>query len=467
MGKYYQWFEEIYQQLTNQSANGVHNGYFSQDKKGFKNTNGNTVADNDAYELIMKDKERLLSFDEPVRFIFSHSALREGWDNPNVFQICTLNESNSLIKKRQEIGRGLRLPVNQYGERINDEQVNILTIIPNESYEVFAKKLQQEYEDECGLKFEQSNIKDSSKKKTVTYRYEAFTDPLFLQIWQKINQKVSYQVHYDSDELIHNASNVLKDIQLSAPKLVIKKANISQSHQGIMGTEIYSANQNVNLRFNLPDIFKAMQDRTGLTRKTLFNILKMANVFEKITLNPQSFIDIACEIINRELQKLMVQGIQYHRLTEQYEQSIFQSYEIYANQYTFKVDTAKINKTIYNGYLDLDSKTEHQFATDCQNFDKQVKFYFKLPKKFKIPTPIGHYNPDWAVVVDKAQNVDNPDYVYFVAETKNTGNNIQDGVVIEQLSQDEQLKIACAKKHFEITNEVEYGVVEKVSEITN
>lgn len=465
MGKYYLWFEEIYQQLTKQSADGVHNGYFSQDRKD-KHLKTDKSKEEATYNLIMKDKERLLSFDEPVRFIFSHSALREGWDNPNVFQICTLNESNSLIKKRQEIGRGLRLPVNQYGERIyNDDEVNILTIIPNESYEVFAKKLQQEYEDECGLKFEQSNIKDSRQKKTVTYRYDAFTDPLFLEIWQKINQKVSYQVNYDSDELIHNASHALKDIQLSAPKLVIKKANIRQSNQGIVGTEIYSANQNVNLAFNLPDIFKAMQDRTGLTRKTLFSILKMADVFEKIKLNPQSFIDIACEIINRELQKLMVNGIQYHRLLEEYEQSIFQNYEIYANQYTFEVDTAKINKTIYNGYLDLDSKTEHQFATDCENFDKQVKFYFKLPKKFKIPTPIGNYNPDWAVVVDKAQNVDSPDYVYFVAETKNTGKNIQEGIVIEQLSPDEQFKIACAKRLFDKIDNMQYGVVEKVDEL--
>lgn len=236
-------FEELYELETGQSAQGVHNGYFSQDKKGnAKNSNGTTKDDNDAYELIMRDKERLLSLDEPVRFIFSHSALKEGWDNPNVFQICTLNETTSTIKKRQEIGRGLRLPVNQKGERIYDEQVNILTVIPNESYEQFASSLQQEYIDDCGVKFEKSNIKDAKNERTVTYRFDAFTDPLFLQIWERVRQKTKYRVAFDSDELIKLASQALNKMPaIAKPKIEIKKARLIQnSETGVQTKEVYS-----------------------------------------------------------------------------------------------------------------------------------------------------------------------------------------------------------------------------------
>ena len=204
-GKFAQWFAEIYRELTGEDAKGVHDGYFSQDKQGrLKDTNGTTQADNDTYHSIICAKEMLLSFDSPLsslRFIFSHSALKEGWDNPNVFQICTLNETRSPIKKRQEIGRGLRLAVNQNGERVRDESVNVLTVIPNESYESFAKKLQEEYEDECGIKFAASNIKDGRKRKTQTFRKNFPLDPEFQAIWQKLDRKPRYRVQYDTAEL--------------------------------------------------------------------------------------------------------------------------------------------------------------------------------------------------------------------------------------------------------------------------
>lgn len=460
LGKFYRWFEELYERETEQSANGVHKGYFSQDKKGFKDTNGGTQADNDTYELIMQDKERLLSLDEPVRFIFSHSALKEGWDNPNVFQICTLNETTSTIKKRQEIGRGLRLCVNQQGERVYDETINILTVIPNESYEVFAEKLQQEYEDECGIKFEKSNIKDAKKERTVTYRYDAFTDPLFVEIWQKIRQKTSYRVKFDSDELIKSASQVLKAMpEIMKPKIEIKKARLIQnSEKGVQAEEIYSDYQYLDKQFAIPDILKFLQNKTGLTRQTLVKILKQSGRIDEIKNNPQRFLEIVADTINRQLQSLMINGIQYEQLNDMYEQSLFETYQIYTNEYTF--DVSKTQKTIYNGVLDLDSKTEHQFATDCENYDEQVAFYFKLPKKFKIPTPIGNYNPDWAVVINK-----NSEQVYFIAETKNTGNNVQDGVVLDELRQKEQFKIACAQKYCKLVNGIDHEVVQKVDEL--
>lgn len=463
LGRFYKWFEELYELETKQSASGVHNGYFSQDKKGnAKNSNGTTKDDNDAYELIMKDKERLLSFDEPVRFIFSHSALKEGWDNPNIFQICTLNETASVIKKRQEIGRGLRLCVNQNGDRIYDEKVNILTVIPNESYEQFANSLQQEYIDDCGIKFEKSHLKNAKNERTVTYRFDAFTDPLFLQIWERIRHKTSYRVQFDSDELIDNASQKIHVMpKIDTPKIEIKKARMVQnSETGIETQEIFSQSEHIQTKFVIPDILKALQQKTGLTRNTLAQILQQSGRIDEVKSNPQRFIEIVAEIINNELYDLMENGIYYQKLDEIYEQSLFKTYKIYANQYTFDVN--KTDKTIYNGVLDLDSNTEHQFATDCENYDEQVAFYFKLPKKFKIPTPIGNYNPDWAVVIKK-----NGEQVYFIAETKNTGDKfIQDGVVVDKLKWEEQFKIACAKRFFEINDEVDYQVVQKINELT-
>lgn len=463
LGKFYEWFEELYELETKQSASGVHKGYFSQDKKGnAKNSNGTTKDDNDAYELIMKDKERLLSLDEPVRFIFSHSALKEGWDNPNVFQICTLNETTSVIKKRQEIGRGLRLPVNQKGERIYDEKVNILTVIPNESYEQFANSLQQEYIDDCGIKFEKSHLKNAKNERTVTYRFDAFTDPLFLQIWERIRHKTSYRVQFDSDELIDNASQKIHVMpKIDTPKIEIKKARMVQnSETGIETQEIFSQSEHIQTKFVIPDILKVLQQKIGLTRNTLVQILQQSGRIDEVKSNPQRFIETVAEIINDELYDLMKNGIYYQKLDKVYEQSLFKTYKIYANQYTFNVN--KMDKTIYNGVLDLDSNTENQFATDCENYDEQVAFYFKLPKKFKIPTPIGNYNPDWAVVIKK-----NGEQVYFIAETKNTGDkSIQDGVVVDKLKWEERFKIACAKRFFEINDEVDYQVVQKINELT-
>lgn len=463
IGKFYHWFEELYELETKQSASGVHSGYFSQDKKGnAKNSNGTTKDDNDAYELIMRDKERLLSLDEPVRFIFSHSALKEGWDNPNVFQICTLNETTSQIKKRQELGRGLRLCVNQNGERVYDEQVNILTVIPNESYEQFASSLQQEYIDDCGVKFEKTHIKNAENERTVTYRFDAFTDPLFLQIWERIRQKTKYRVAFDSDELIKLASQALNKMPaIAKPRIEIKKARLIQnSETGVQTKEVYSEYQYLDKKIAIPDILKALQNKTGLTRQTLVEILKKSGRIDEIKNNPQRFIEIVAEIINNELYDLMKNGIYYQKLDEVYEQNLFETYQIYTNQYTFDVN--KMDKTIYNGVLDLDSITEHQFATDCENYDEQVAFYFKLPKKFKIPTPIGNYNPDWAIVINK-----NSEQVYFIAETKNTGDkSIQDGVVVDKLKWEERFKIACAKRFFEINDEVGYQVVQKINELT-
>ena len=476
-GKFARWFEEVYRELSNNpNTEGVHNGYFSGMKKNgsstdfsaAKNTTSRGAETDDAYHLIMCDKESLLSFDSPLRFIFSHSALKEGWDNPNVFQICTLNESLSHIKKRQEIGRGLRLPVNQKGERIRNEAINILTVVPNESYQSFAQTLQKEYEDECGVKFAASNIKDSNRKKKQVFRKNFMLDPEFQAIWNKLKYKTRYRVHYDTAELIKQAATAVKSLpEIQKPKIRSQKARLEQSETyGIETVETASRSRDIAAQWNIPDILGEIQKKTGLTRRTVFEIITRSGRLNDVTRNPQRFIDLAAEAINRSLHALMAAGIEYKQTGKVYDQKLLQDMEqngieFYANDFTFAVGNPQ--KTICENYIPLDSDTEKTFAADCENYDAQIEggiaFYFKLPSWFKIPTPLGHYNPDWAVVKQFQ------DKVYFVAETKNTGKGIQSGVDSGKLRAGEQLKIECGKRYFDTLDGIRYQAVEKIDEL--
>ncbi|CAN5273475.1 hypothetical protein BH23BAC1_BH23BAC1_49280 [soil metagenome] len=244
-GKFAHWFEEIYlhevskpafKDLITNKVEEVHNGYFSQDNKGrIKDTGGETQADDDTYKLIMQDKEKLLDLKTPLRFIFSHSALREGWDNPNVFQICTLNETKSEIKKRQEIGRGLRLSVNQSGQRIFDRNINKLTVVANERYEDFAKALQQEIEQDCGVDFS-GRIKDKGKREKINLRKGFEADPKFLAIWNKIKFHTRYSVQYKTEELITLAAKAVKDMpETRKPTIRSTKKRMLITYEGIEG----------------------------------------------------------------------------------------------------------------------------------------------------------------------------------------------------------------------------------------
>lgn len=220
-GKFFQWFEDAFKEISKKPdfrgvipfpVDEIHNGYFSQDNKGkWKDTKGNTQVDDDTFKLIMKDKERLLDIGEPLRFIFSHSALREGWDNPNVFQICTLNETRSELKKRQEIGRGLRLAVNQEGNRIQDTHINRLTVVANESYEEFARQLQSEIEEDCGVSF-QGRIKNKRKREWARYKKGFELDGKFKAIWDRIKHETTYRVEYDTQELIRKAARAVREM---------------------------------------------------------------------------------------------------------------------------------------------------------------------------------------------------------------------------------------------------------------
>lgn len=465
-GKFAIWFEEIYKELiTNlkyQSLNvypieKIHNGYFSQDKKGhLKDTSGETQADDNTYNLIMKDKETLLDMQNPLRFIFSHTALREGWDNPNVFQICTLNETKSEMKKRQEIGRGLRLSVNQSGERIYDKNINRLTVIANESYNDFAKALQTEISTECGVDFS-GRIKPKRDRVTVKYRKGFEADPRFLEIWDKIKGKTTYRVVYDTCELIKQSGKSIKEMPaITAPVIHSTKMKMNITDEGIGGNLASDVTVKYERSYPIPDVLGYIQNRTELTRSTIWKILEVSGRIDDLPRNPQLFMDYAVSAIKRVLYALMIDGIKYQRIgNEEYEMRLFeaQELEIYLNDYTFKVSDS--NKTIYEEFVPLDSTVENQFAKDCESI-KQVKFYFKLPDWFKIPTPIGSYNPDWAVVFENERKI------YFVAETKDTGTTPVD---LDKLHPSEKRKIRCGIAHFNQFENLEYRVVKNVIDL--
>ena len=469
-GKFALWFEEIYRELAgNTDTTGVHGGYFSQDKKGrLKNTDGTTQADNDTYRLIMRDKETLLSFGSPLRFIFSHSALKEGWDNPNVFQICTLNETRSPLKKRQEIGRGLRIAVNQEGRRVRDEKVNVLTVVPNESYESFAANLQKEYEDECGITFAAENIKNGNKKKKQLFRKDFPLDPEFQAIWERLKYKTRYRVRFDTEELIKQASAAVAGLpEIQKPRIRVRKAQLKPSQTyGIETVEIASRSREMDVQWDIPDILGEIQKKTGLTRRTVYEIIAQSGRLKDVADNPQRFIDLAAEAVNRSLYALMAAGIEYEQTGKVYDQKLLENMvregiEFYENSFTFAVSNPQ--KTICENYIPLDSGTEKNFAADCEHYDADheggVAFYFKLPGWFKIPTPLGNYNPDWAVVKQVQGKV------YFVAETKNTGKGIQAGVDAGKLRENERLKIECGKRHFAALDGLEYRETDDVGSL--
>jgi type III restriction enzyme len=461
-GKFAEWFEELYQKeiskptykdLISHPIDSIHNGYFSQDSKGrVKDTLGESQIDDDTYKLIMQEKEKLLDLNVPLRFIFSHSALREGWDNPNVFQICTLNETKSEIKKRQEIGRGLRLSVNQDGQRIFERNINKLTVVANERYEDFARELQREIQEDCGVDFS-GRIKNKSKKKKVKYRKGFEADPKFLQIWERIKFKTKYNVNYDTDNLITLAANEVKNMdETKKPTVRSTKRKVLITDKGVEGILVSDSMIDENtLQFDIPDMLAYIQSKTELTRSTILEILKKSKRLNELLINPQMFMDNAVSRIKEVLHQLMIDGIKYEKIGGKvYEMKLFDdsNFEIYIDEFTHIVKDA--DKTIYKNYIPLDSGVENQFAKDCES-SEQIEFYFKLPYWFEIKTPIGNYRPDWAVVFKGEKKI------YFVAETKSAG---------QELRGSEKLKIDCGKAHFKNFNDVVYKRVSSVTDLS-
>lgn len=474
-GKFAVWFEQAYakiaakpkyRELATFNATEVHNGYFAKDKHGnwkdsadTKGEGGKTSDDDTAYSLIMQDKEKLLDLTRPLRFIFSHSALREGWDNPNVFQICTLNETSSELKKRQEIGRGLRLPVNNNGVRIRDEQVNILTVVANESYEEFAGKLQREIEDETGVSFA-GRIKDKSKRTRIKLKKNIELDPSFKELWAQIKHQTKYSVAFDTEKIIENTTKLLEYATIAKPRISNTRTRIEKMGEGnsfvaeVKSSDYYR--DSGEIQFAIPDVIGKVQEHTKLTRKTIFDILEKSGMISKMLVNPQQVIDEVTKAVNQAMQILMVDGISYVRTGKVWDMSLFdKDFEIYVEN-LYQVQ--KQEKTLYD-YVAVDSKIEYTYAAQLEQND-DIKFYFKLPGWFKIETPLGKYNPDWAVVLERDKRV------YFISETKGV-----DDITDVHLSDSERLRIAAGKKHFDTLDVAYIGPVstlnQTLQELTN
>ena len=493
LGKFGVWFEEAFNKYANMpkykgliphAAQAVHDGYFSGDKKGkgtktqtiWVDTSGAIAKDDSTYQLIMKDKERLLSSSEPLQFIFSHSALREGWDNPNVFQICTLNESQSALKKRQEIGRGLRLCVNQAGERVLDKRVNVLTVIPNESYEAFAKALQTEIEEDAGVSFA-GRVKNARAKARITRKtLSTEEEALFQEIWNKINYQTCYRVRLDTPRLVALCVEALGDTRqyptVKPPSIRADRARILMRDDGVHGQHIGAAEQAAHGGMKtVPDVYAYIQNRVHLSRATIFSILDGSGRLGELLVNAQAFLDTAIAAIQRSLQTLLVEGIEYHTINgRRYEMSLLaEETEIYLSSVYPPASgdmTTPIHKTLLQAQpideqnaalgeafdcVISDSTVESRFAHDC-TVDQRVRFFFKLPSQFKIPTPLGAYNPDWAVVFE------NDARVYFVAETKSSR-------IEAERRPDENLKIKCGTRHFALQPEVAFKVVTQLADL--
>ena len=509
------------------AADEVHNGYFSIDKKRvggktievFKDTSGTTKADDDTYNLIMRDKEKLLSFASPLKFIFSHSALKEGWDNPNVFQICNFSTKGTERWRRQTIGRGLRLCVNQEGVRLRGFEINTLTVIATESYQQFAENLQRDIELETGIQFgvvpdhlfaviavDQADgtqaplgfeasktlaahlraqgyidakgrvqdalkmalkdgmlllpdafeaqrgsiaellrkasgkleIKNADDRRTVPVRRAVLDSPEFKALWDRIKHKTTYRVQFDNEKLIVACTAALTDAPpITKTRLQWRKAGLAIGKAGVEATERAGADL-VNLAeidIDLPDVLTELQDRTQLTRRSIARILTESRRLADFKRNPQEFIAIAAASINRCKRHALVDGIKYQCLGDDafYAQAMFEEKELSGYLQNMLRDTVKsvFQHTVY------DSETERVFADELEK-SNAVKVYAKLPSWFRVPTPLGSYNPDWAVLVTTPEG----DKLYFVAETKSS-------LLVDDLRRIEADKIKCGAAHFE------------------
>jgi type III restriction enzyme len=571
VGEYAQMFEEEYNEQVNELGtlddmaysdylrgiitDKTHNGYFSIDKKTKRLVDPNVgkksseTDDVDAYDLILKDKERLLSFEEPTRFIFSHSALREGWDNPNVFVICTLKHSDNTISRRQEVGRGLRLAVNKHGDRMDDpatvHDINVLTVVASESYQDFVAALQKDISETLSdrprvadkayftgkiLKTENADIVVTAdlatdieffliqngyvdKKRQITPIYheakqeqrladlpvelapyaeqvfalidsvfseasipvpanaknpktndlnDNFKKKEFKELWQKINRKAAYTVHFDSAELIKKCVHTLDNkLQVANLQYTVERgeqiddATLENLAQG----DAFKIKTSENLDFKQSarssvkyDLLGQLATGTHTTRQTIAKILQGINAktFYQFTTNPEDFIAKTTRLINEQKATIVVEHITYDPIEERYDMDIFtQSVTLNPNH-----KGEPLNRHIYN-FVATDSDIEQRFANEL-DVSSDVVVYAKLPKAFYIPTPVGNYNPDWAIAFEAGK----VKHIYFIAETKGSLSSME-------LREIERCKTECAKRFFSKISEeqVRYDVVDSYEQL--
>lgn len=532
----------------------THAGYFAQDKKGRLVDSKENSNDPDAYQLIMRDKERLLSLAEPTRFIFSHSALKEGWDNPNVFQICTLKQGNNEVKKRQEVGRGMRLSVDQQGVRQDSDQlgdgvydVNVLTIVASESYKSFAEALQTELTESITSRarlvtkelFEGKRIVYDSgeevtlsgaqaatimeeliaagyvRKQQLTDKYyeakqagdleleewqgaqgaivreldkiynvndlkpsdgrgsepahfqkERFAKQEFQKLWQRINSKTYYEVSFETEDLIRKSVSALDaSLNVTEIRVSITEGRLEKIHSREELAEARAMQQGATRTVRVEetvargvryDIVGELVQKSGLKRSTIARILHeiKPQTFEMYRKNPEEFIIRAGNIINEQKAIAVVEHITYHKLDQRYEASIFSERELRGR---IDVNAIRSEKSLYDLVVVDSQGVEKRFAEQLEQQDI-VEVYTKLPRDFYINTPLGKYNPDWAIVFREGA----VRHIYFVAETKGSED-------LTQLRAVEEAKIRCAERHFASISDsqLKFGVVKDYDSLYN
>jgi type III restriction enzyme len=436
-------FEEEFEKIVDKDfpsfkkieAKDIHKGYFSEMRQ-----TQSIERDEKAYDLIMKDKERLLSLDEPVEFIFSHSALREGWDNPNVFNICTLSYSTSEIKKRQEIGRGLRLPVNQEGERIQSREINLLTVITNESYKDYIERLQTEFREEVGE--EAPPVENRHERARIKLREEVIKSALFNRLWKIISKKAKYVVDMDIEKFCEQCSKDLNEIDIKAPKISIKKVGLTEIKKEGIGYEFLDERSQDEKLKRVLNVIQYIENEIGLTRATILKILSETKSLESIFSNPQKYAEIAVALIRNNIRNFSVESITYFDLDESFNLDLFtREIQTYAKYFI------KVEHSIYDGII-RDSDIEENFAKTIDK-DTRIKLFIKLPELYYIETPGGNYTPDWAMIVEKKLGSEKIEEIYFIVETKGT-DDLYDLLPVEQV------KIKSAKKRFELMKEARF-----------
>lgn len=469
-GQFKLWFDDLWGEILGKDrrfrnlelpANGeeVRAGYFATTKGKAKDTNGDSADDAAAYDLIMRNKEQLLSPDEPVRFIFSHSALSEGWDNPNVFTICNMQDGKSVMRRRQQIGRGLRLPVMANGERNRNHTYNILTIIASESFEEYASALQKEIEDETGESFA-GKIQPPRNREALKLKEDYRTIPGFSELWAKIAPKTSYQLQLNSEDLIDEAAKRLSDLgrtePIQVPRIIVKRVDLDMANgknieAGKSGPEKYL---DYARKQKMPDILGELQQIVPISRATTVKIIEKSGRKDEALINPAKFVQQVRRSIQHAMAHTLVNhhGIKYERITGQdseYSAEIFDGRLVEA----YEDNLVPVTKSIYD-YVICDSNVEREFASDLEK-RPDIELFIKLPDWFKIDTPIGGYNPDWAIV---RKLEDGEKKVYLVRETKGTTD--VDALRFEG----EKWKIEFGRKHF-MAIAVDYKITSNANQL--
>ena len=462
-GKFRIWFEEEYlsvcregkyRNLVKADVKDVHGGYFATSKKVAKDSTEKGNKDDDvAYDLIMKDREKLLSLETPMRFIFSHSALAEGWDNPNVFTICNLQNVQSEIKRRQQIGRGLRLPVMADGERCRVEEVNHLTVIAPEPFENFAKALQKEMTDDAGVEFS-DRVKDKRARVGNKVKKNFKEIPLFKELWEKISPKTNYKLDFDTDILVKEAVRRMRNEEnITRPKFHVTKQGISGiTHtEGVLpGGVLTNKSVAMELEFDLPDILTDIANEVPVSRTTIKRVIQESGRFDEAKKNPAQFTSQIARSLYGALAETLKRhdGIVYSPDGDKYSMEFFLNESLY-----YEGNLIKVKKSIYDR-IPFDSDIEREFAI-ALDAREDVELFVKLPDWYKIKTPVGGYNPDWAIV----RNSGNGDYeLFLIRETKGSSN------IDDLFREAEAWKVTFGKKHYEAIN-VDYKVVRSADQL--